>query len=87
MRADDAIDELLAGDPHACRWARRKIKRMFDMDWSRWHWTTDGSFTLCGVPIPIGLDGGTMFPETDELPAKVDCRKCRRRLSQGGIDG
>lgn len=67
-------------DPHAARWARRRLKRMFDMDWTRWHWTEDARFTACGVSIPIGLDGGTQFPETDDEMSRVDCRRCLRKL-------
>lgn len=71
----------LKHEPHAVRWARRYLKAAFTYDWTRWHWTNDASFTLCGVPVPISLSGGTFFPETDEDPGMVSCTHCLRKLS------
>lgn len=59
--------------PHAVRWARRKVKN--EMDYTRWHWTTDARFTICGTPIPVGLKG-TLLPELCEQSDVVDCKRC-----------
>ncbi len=60
---------------HAVRWARRELKRLFTLDYTKWHGTADSKFTLCGIPIPLGLRG-TFFPETDDDINRVDCKRC-----------
>jgi hypothetical protein len=65
---------------HAVRWARRELKRMFTLDYSKWHVTDNGNFTICGLPIPVGLRGTTL-PETDDDLYRVDCGRCRRHTT------
>lgn len=68
-------------DIFAVRWARRELKRLADMDYTKWHASYgDGSFTLCGLCVPIGL-AGTFLPETEDELQKVSCRKCTRLLT------
>jgi hypothetical protein len=68
----------------AVRWARRPLKREMTMDYTKWHGACgDGSFTLCGVMIPLAIDGGTFFPETDEGTSRVDCQRCLRHMNKG----
>ena len=69
-------------DPHAVRWARRALKHMFTLDYTKWHWTEDSTVTLCGARIQIGCDGGTFLPETDELKSTVTCRHCVAALGR-----
>ena len=66
-------------EPHAVRWARRELKREESLDYTKWHYTVDASFTACHRPIPIGLEG-TFLPETDDLLERVDCLLCQRVL-------
>jgi hypothetical protein len=65
-------------EPHAVRWARRERRRTASLDYTRWHWTTDASFTACGCPIPIGL-AGTFLPETDDED-RVNCKRCLQKM-------
>jgi hypothetical protein len=65
------------GNAHAVRWARRKVCGV--LDYTRWHWTEDGRFTLCHWSIPLGVPV-TFLPETHEDVAIVDCTQCKRRL-------
>ena len=78
-----AASELsgVLSEPHAVRWAQRDIRRRFETQYSRWHWTSDASFTLCGSPIMLISDGPAMLPETHDDPAKVTCKRCRRLLA------
>ena len=69
----------------AVRWARRPLKRMFTMDYTKWHGSKDGTmFTFCGIPVPVMLEG-TFLPETDDIQ-KVNCRKCSRLLTPHAAD-
>lgn len=68
-------------EPHAVRWARRKVRNEYD--WTRWHWTTDANFTLCKRVIRLAYDEGTCLPETSDDPVDVDCRSCRRKITNG----
>ena len=65
-------------DGHALRWARRKIRNEYD--YSKWHYTTDAFTTLCNKIIPIALQYGTFFPETDDIDC-VDCKKCLQKIN------
>lgn len=67
-------------EPHAVRWYRRVLRGQMREDWTRWHWTENASFTVCGVPIPIGIDGGSFLPETDDDLRVVDCKHCARQV-------
>lgn len=64
----------------ATRWARREIKWLGDMNWTRWHWTKGGRFTLCGCSIPLAIGGGTFLPEMDDSLEKVTCKHCRKLM-------
>lgn len=64
---------------HAVRWARRALKRLMTLDYTKWHATRDGDFTFCGILIPIGLRG-TFLPETDDWMGRVDCLRCLASL-------
>lgn len=65
--------------PHAVRWARRELRRMVDMDWTRWHYSSDSTWTACGVIVGIGL-AGTAVPETANV-SKVDCKRCLKAMN------
>jgi hypothetical protein len=71
---------------HAVRWARRKVRG--ELQYGRWHATSDGRYTACNWSIPLGLPG-TFLPETDEDLSRVDCTFCvlaaRRALREGVV--
>ena len=72
---------LLSGtEPHAVRWAQRDVRSRFDTEYSRWHWTTDATKTLCGRRIMLIADGPALLPETRDDAAHVDCNQCRKLL-------
>lgn len=64
---------------HAVRWARRELKRLMTLDYTKWHGTENADFTFCGRPIPIGLEG-TFLPETDDDLSIIDCKYCANQL-------
>lgn len=70
-------------DHHAVRWAQRDIANRFDTEYSRWHWTTDATKTLCGRRIVLISDGPAMLPETNGNTSRVDCKQCRQLLTKG----
>lgn len=69
--------EVMTSNQHAVRWALRK-NIIGEYDYTCWHWARNESWTACGRAIPIGRDIAC-FPETDDDPARVDCRLCRAR--------
>ena len=73
MNNDDTI-------PHAVRWVQRKLPRSFAIQYSRWHWTVDAAFTICGIPIQLIADGPALLPESHEDVEKVNCKKCLKIL-------
>lgn len=78
------MSNLVMDEPHAVRWARRELKRLMMLDYTKWHWTEDGVFTICGVLIPIGLDlPGTCFPECYDWFEIVDCERCKCSIQSG----
>ena len=62
-------------EPHAVRWARRRVFNEYD--YTKWHFTDNGNFTACGAPILLAV--ATCLPETDEVD-RVDCKHCMRRV-------
>ena len=70
----------LATTPHAVRWAQREIFGRYEMQYSKWHWTTDASHTICGRPIQLIADGPALLPETCDDQTKVTCKRCRALL-------
>lgn len=68
------------GKPHAVRWARRELKSLSDMDWTRWHYSSNADWTACGTMIRVGLDG-TALPETANV-SQVDCKRCRKAMDE-----
>jgi len=68
---------------HAVRWARRKLKRLMTLDYTKWHGTKDAQLTFCGRPIPLGLEG-TFLPETDDDLTRMDCKRCVAHLRGQG---
>lgn len=78
------LNELLATTPHAVRWAQREIFSKFEMQHSKWHWTNDANFTICGRPIQLIADGPALLPETDDEPSRVTCKRCRALLVANG---
>ena len=62
-------------EPHAVRWALRKVRG--EMDYTRWHYARNSSWTLCGHTIRLAVE--TFLPETQELD-RVDCGQCLRRM-------
>lgn len=74
------LNELLSS-PHAVRWSLYKIMGGMDIQYSKWHWTTDANMTLCGRQIRLINDKcGTVLPETDDEMKTVDCKYCLKRL-------
>jgi hypothetical protein len=63
-------------EPHAVRWAQRDIRSRFETEYSKWHWTLDASWTLCGRQIQLIADGPAMLPDTHDDPEHVTCRRC-----------
>lgn len=72
--------------PHAVRWAQREIKSRFDMQYSKWHWTTDAYSTICGRPIQLISDGPAMLPETHDDKEQVTCKYCKKLLEEHRFD-
>ncbi len=70
-------------EPHAVRWAQRKIRSRHETLFSKWHWTTDAESTICGRPIQLIADGPAMLPEANNDRSKVTCKRCRSIL---GLD-
>ena len=70
-------------DPHAVRWARRKVRR--EMDYTKWHWTEDARFTICHRIIGLAFDQGTFLPETSDETEDVTCYFCRRYLKAANL--
>jgi hypothetical protein len=70
-----------ATEPHAVRWAQRDIRSRLETEYSKWHWTTDATETLCGRRIMLIADGPAMLPETSDDTEHVDCKQCRRLLA------
>ena len=68
-------------EPHAVRWARRMLRRTGEYEYTTWHWTLDADRTVCGCPIPVGLEG-TFFPETHDEAAQVTCARCNRTMNR-----
>ena len=65
-------------EPRAVRWARRYLKRAFNPDWSKWHYTEgNGLHTACGRPVVLfEIDGS---PQEHGV-GKVNCKLCLRQL-------
>lgn len=66
-------------EPHAVSWPASHGNKMLQQT-TRWHWTTDASFTLCGRVIPL-MGDGWMLPNTHDEKSKVNCTICRKKLS------
>ena len=71
-----------SADLHACRWATRtKGRKPFDEPlWTKWHASTDGCRTLCGLLISIATEAA-FTPDTDDEMSRVDCPRCARKLN------
>lgn len=69
-------------EQYAVRWAIRPLKRMWSICWTKWHWTLNGDFTLCGRPIVIGREDVPMLPECDDRQERIDCVVCKKRLAR-----
>lgn len=71
-----------SADLHACRWATRtKGRKPFDEPrWTKWHASTDGCRTLCGLVIIIATEAA-FTPDTDDEMSRVDCPRCCRKLN------
>lgn len=70
-------------ESYAVRWAQRQYKiKLLGYIWTKWHWTNDSNFTLCGCNIPVGKgDNLPLFPETNYDGFDiVECKNCRRKL-------
>lgn len=75
-------EDVKMSNSHAVRWSWRWIERLKAVQWTKWHWTNDADFTLCGYPIVIGgCNDCPLMPETDERTEKVNCKKCLRLLN------
>lgn len=70
-------------EPHAVRWGLYKIMGGMDIQYTKWHWTTDADMTVCGRPIKlISEKCETVLPETYDEVEKVDCKHCLRKLGR-----
>lgn len=63
-------------DPHAVRWVIRMVCK--EPEFSKWHYTGDGNFSLCRVLIPVT---SIWLPQTDVIE-QVDCKNCLKILKQ-----
>ena len=63
---------------HAVRWATRTLKRMFSVEYTKWHWTIDARLTLCGRPIVIFRVEDAVFPDTYDDPDRIECERCKK---------
>lgn len=70
-------------EPHAVRWTRRMVFNEYD--YTRWHYTQDASWTVCGISIPVGI-GPKILPETSEVE-DVDCDNCLRIMLKLRAEG
>lgn len=69
-------------EQYAVRWAVRRLRRAHDgVQWTKWHWTLDGGFTLCGRVIWLNRENLPCFPDTDDEAWRVDCVVCKKRLA------
>lgn len=66
-------------EPHAVSWPASHGNRMLQQT-TRWHWTKDASFTLCGRVIPL-MGEGWMLPDTKDEPEAVTCKRCLAALA------
>lgn len=82
MKSEKAYRRIDREKQHSVRWAvgiepdtYQKVLR-----YSKWHYTTNASDTLCGAKIPvIKFD---MLPETEDGTEKVNCRRCKKILKR-----
>lgn len=88
----DDLDTLLDG-PHAVCWAQRYIRpkrgmygRNFGVQWTKWHWTIDANWTLCGLMVTLGTDKCPEMPQTTPRPSAVDCCHCLRKMKARRIE-
>lgn len=66
---------------HAVRWPIRYIRRSLNtIQWTKWHWTLDGNFTMCDRPITLLPDNCPVMPESSDDISKVDCKLCKTAL-------
>ena len=71
---------------YAVRWVKRRLHKELRDDFTRWHASYNGAFTVCGLAIPI-TGRGFFLPETEDDLKKVDCWRCQRvRLLFGQYD-
>ena len=68
-------------DSHAVRWATNEAEVMYLKKYTKWHYTLDATFTICGRLIVVGGNGGRFLPETDDEVSRVDCKQCLRVLN------
>ncbi len=67
-------------ESHAVKWVMyRRVSLMKEEVYTRWHWTEDGCFTVCGHNIPVMTKYATM-PRTDEDVEVVNCKNCLLKL-------
>ena len=67
---------------YAVRWAQRFMWGGIKVKYTKWHWTKDSDFTLCGHPVVILPDRCPVMPQTDGDPATVECSRCRLLLEK-----
>lgn len=85
--ASVSIDGPSVTTPHAVRWAQRDVLSRFETEFSKWHWTTNATDTLCGRKIMLISDGPAMLPEANDDARTVDCKQCKNRLADNKDSG
>lgn len=65
---------------HAVRWPKRY--RYKEVEYTKFHWTTDGGWTICGRNIVLLPEHCPVMPETSDYESDVDCSMCKRLLTQ-----
>lgn len=66
--------------PRAVRWASRMLERMFQPDWSKWHYTEgNGLHTACDQPVQLMLVDGS--PQVSDI-SKISCKKCLKAMNR-----
>jgi hypothetical protein len=65
---------------YSVRWAISQTRGEFN--YTKWHVTGTGNFTLCKLPIILASKNGTFLPDIEDDTSKTNCKKCLRRLNE-----
>lgn len=71
--------------PRAVRWATRMLERMFQPDWTKWHYTEgNGLHTACDHPVQLMLVDGS--PQVAGV-SKINCKRCLAAMAGSNKQG